>query len=124
MLAAAGTDDLPVCPACAFDGNVLVTGGQASAYLAYQLDRLTATDPAAPAGWAAPAALLACAAPAGFADRLQAQWRAAGTLMFASEQCSQPGQVWVWLPPGDRPAPLDLFGPGARLGAPVAALDE
>jgi hypothetical protein len=32
--------------------------------------------------------------------------------------------LWVWLPPGDRPTPLDRFGPGARLGALVAALDE
>ena len=30
----------------------------------------------------------------------------------------------MWLPPGDRPAPLDKFGPGVRLGALVAALDE
>jgi hypothetical protein len=59
LLAAAGTDDLPACPACAFDGDVLVTGGQTGAYLACQLDQLTATDLAAPAGWAAPTALLA-----------------------------------------------------------------
>jgi hypothetical protein len=103
---------------------VFVTGAHASAYLAYQIDQLTATDLAIPAGWAGPAALLACAAPAGFGDRLHEAWRKAGTFFIPSEQWSQPEQIWVWLPPADRPAPLDRFGPGTRLGALVGTLDE
>lgn len=124
LLAAAGEDEVPLCPACAFDGDVFVTAGHASAYLTYQLDQLAATDLAMPAGWAGPAALLACAAPADFGDRLHELWREAGTFVIPSDHWSQPEQIWVWLPPGDRPAPLDRFGPGARLGALVAALDE
>ncbi|MDQ7909092.1 hypothetical protein RB614_31675 [Phytohabitans sp. ZYX-F-186] len=123
LLAAAGTEELPLCPVYAFDGDVFVTGSHASAYLAYQLDQLAATDLAIPAGWAGPAALLACAAPAGFGDRLHERWREAGTFLIPSQDWSQPEQIWVWLPPADRPAPLDRFGPGARLGAIVNALD-
>jgi hypothetical protein len=50
--------------------------------------------------------------------------RNAGTFFIPSEQWSQPEQIWVWLPPADRPAPLDRFGPGTRLGAHVSTLDE
>jgi len=124
LLAATGKDELALCPACAFDGDVFLTAYHASAYLAYQLEQLAATDLAVLAGWAGPAALLACAAPAGFGDRLHELWRGAGTFLAPSEQWSRPELIWVWLPPGDRPAPLDRFGPGASLGALVAALDE
>jgi hypothetical protein len=124
LLAATGEEELPRCPVCAFDGDVFVTGAHATAYLTYQIDQLAATDLATPAGWAGPTALLGCAAPDGFGDRLHAMWRESGTLLIPSEQWSQPEQIWVWLPPTDRPAPLDRFGPGARLGALVAALDE
>lgn len=124
LLAAAGGEELPLCPACAFDGDVFVTSGLATAYLTYQFDELATADLAMPAGWAGPAALLACAAPAGFRDRLERWWRQAGTLLLPAEHWWRPDQLWVWLPPGTRPAPLDRFGPGARLGALVEALDE
>jgi hypothetical protein len=124
LMAAAGKDELPLCPVCAFDGDVFVTGDMASAYLTYQIDDLATTDLAMPAGWAGPAALLAYAAPAGFGDSLESQWRQAGTLLLPAEHWRRPEQLWVWLPPGDRPAPLDQFGPGARLGALVEALDK
>jgi hypothetical protein len=77
-----------------------------------------------PAGWTGIAALLACMAPAGFGDRLERWWREAGTLFVPADYWSHPELLWVWLPSGERPAPLDRFGPGARLGALVAALDE
>ena len=124
LMAAAGKEELPLCPVCAFDGDVFVTGAHASAYLTYQVDQLAAVDLAMPAGWAGPAALLACAAPAGFGDRLHELWRDAGTFLIPADHWSQPDLIWVWLPLGDRPASLDRFGPGARLGALVAALDE
>jgi hypothetical protein len=124
LLAAAGKAELPLCPVCAFDGDVFVTGDMASAYLTYQIDDLATTDLVMPAGWAGPAALLACAAPAGFGDRLESLWRRAGMLLLPAEHWRRPEQLWVWLPPGDRPAPLDQFGPGARLGALVEALDK
>lgn len=123
LLAAAGDERLPLCPVCAFDGDVFVTGNQATAYLAYQIDQLEATDLAMPAGWAGPTALLGYAAADGFADRLQTAWREAGTFFVPSPQWAQPELIWVWLPPGDRPVPLDRFGAGARLGALVSALD-
>jgi hypothetical protein len=49
---AAGEEELPLCPVCAFDGDVVVTGAHATAYLTYQIDQLAATDLATPAGWA------------------------------------------------------------------------
>ncbi|MBM0277014.1 hypothetical protein [Micromonospora tarensis] len=124
LLAAAGDEELLLCPVCAFDGDVLVTSGHATAYLTYQIDQLTATDLATPAGWAGVVALLACAAPPGFDDWLHEQWRHAGTFLSPADYWSHPKQLWVWLPPGDRPAPLHRFGTGARLGALVDALDE
>jgi len=123
LLAAAGDEELPLCPVCAFDGDVHVADGHVTAYLTYQIDQLAATDLTMSAGWAGPVALLACAAPTGFDDRLRDLWRQAGTFLLPADYWSQPEQLWVWLPPGDRPAPLDRFGPGARLGALVAALD-
>jgi hypothetical protein len=124
LLASAGQRSGPVCPACAFDGDLYAASDDASEYLAYQIDRLTFEDLAAPAGWAGPAALLACTARTGFGDRLERAWRGAGDLNVPARSWSQPDQLWVWLPPGDRPAPLNRFGPGARLGAIVTALDE
>jgi hypothetical protein len=124
-LAAAGDDRLRVCPACAFDGDIFLTGSQATAYLAYQIDRLADSDLSVPAGWAGPAALLACAAPDGFGEQLEQQWRDAGALFVPSPFWSDPGLIWIWLPPPDRrPAWLAGLGPGARLGAVVSVLDE
>jgi len=125
LLAAAGDDRLRVCPACAFDGDIFVSGDHATAYLAYQIDRLPDSDLSTPAGWAGPAALLACAAGDGFGQRLHQQWRDAGTVYLPSQSWSDPGLIGIWLPPADRrPAPLASLGPGARLAAVVAALDK
>lgn len=121
---AAGRAEVPLCPACAFDGDVFDIDDYAAASLAYQIDRLASEDLAMPAGWTGPAALLACPAPAGFGDQLERWWREAGTLFVPADYWSHPELLWVWLPPGERPAPLDRFGPGASLGALVAALDE
>jgi hypothetical protein len=68
LLAAAGDDGLRVCPACAFDGDIFLNGDHATAYLAYQIDRLPDSDLATPAGWAGPAALLAASHPAASAS--------------------------------------------------------
>ncbi len=125
LLAAAGDDRLRVCPAWAFDGDIFVTGEDATGYVAYQIDRLPDSDLSTPAGWAGPAALLACAAPGGLGERLHQQWRDAGTVYLPSQSWSDPCLIWIWLPPGDRrPAPLARFGPGACLAAVVAALDK
>src|SRR5512133_2989824 len=60
---------LVVCPACVFDGDLVPAGFTAA--LTGQLDRLLATDLAAPSGWSAVAALLASAASPGLGRRLQ-----------------------------------------------------
>jgi hypothetical protein len=116
-------DDLTVCPACAFDGDLLPHG--LPARLTYQLSRLFDEDLAAPAGWSAVAALLACAARPGLGKRLQAKWRrAGGVLDVPSWWWSKPEDIWIWLPPRPRrPRVLHHFGPGARLGAMVQAID-
>jgi len=93
LLAAAGDEALPLCPVCAFDGDVLVAIGHVTAYLTYQIDQLAATDLAMPAGWAGPVALLACAAPTGFEDRLRDLWRHAGTFLLPADYWSQPEQL-------------------------------
>lgn len=67
LLAPTGAGRVAVCPACVFDGDLL--HARSTAALAGQLDRLLATDLAAPAGRSAVAALLATAARPGLGDR-------------------------------------------------------
>jgi hypothetical protein len=113
---------LAVCPACVFDGDLVRAGFTAA--LTGQLDRLLATDLAAPAGWSAVAALLACAARPRLGDRLQDEWRRYGVVTFPSWWWSTPGDIWIWLPPASsRPRALKRFGLGARLEAVVEAID-
>jgi hypothetical protein len=115
--------DLAVCPACVFDGDLLPRG--LPARLTYQLSRLFGEDLAAPAGWSAVAALLACAARPGLGERLEGKWRhEGGVLDVPAWWWSTPGDIWIWLPPrACRPHVLRHFGPGARLGAVVQAVD-
>jgi hypothetical protein len=82
LVIAAGPAEVPLCPACAFDGEVFDIDDYAAASLAYQIYRLASGDLAMPAGWTGIAALLACMAPAGFGDRLERWWRQAGTLFI------------------------------------------
>lgn len=122
LLHPAAEPDIVVCPACAFDGDMVFA--PATAYLAYEYDRLTFHDLSAPAGWTAVAALLACAAAPGLAARLTLEWAAIDSFAFPYEYWDQPGDLWIWLPPAkQRPPALAGLGPGARLQAVVAAID-
>jgi hypothetical protein len=116
-------EGLAVCPACAFDGDLLPPGFTAA--LTWQLDQLLGMDLAAPAGWSAVAALLANAARPGLAERLEPQWRDYGVVGFSPWRWSAPGAFWIWLPPAARrPRCLERFGPGARLVTIVEAVDR
>jgi hypothetical protein len=118
LLAPTKGERLVVCPACVFDGDLVPAGFTAA--LTGQLDRLLATDLAAPAGWSAVAALLASAASPGLGGWLQERWRRYGVATLPSWWWSTPGDIWIWLPPvSARPGPLQRFGPGARLEAVV-----
>ncbi len=122
LLAPAEGDRLAVCPACVFDGDLVRAG--CTAALTGQLDRLCATDLAAPAGWTAVAALLATAAGPGLGKRLEAEWRRYSVMTLPSWWWSRPGDIWIWLPPASsRPHALQRLGPGARLEAVVQAFD-
>jgi hypothetical protein len=122
LLTPTEAERLAVCPACVFDGDLVYSGF--TALLTGQLDRLLATDLAAPAGWSAIAALLASAARPGLGERLQAEWRRYGVVTLPSWWWTTPGDIWIWLPPVcSRPRPLERFGPGARLEAVVEAID-
>ncbi|ARZ72601.1 hypothetical protein SMD11_7025 [Streptomyces albireticuli] len=98
LLPATESDRLLLCPFCVFDGDIL--GGH-PLRLAYLIDELTDEDVAAPAGWAAVTALLACAAGPGFRERLED----GDALRVPLPHWFDPGQVWVWLPPADLPPP-------------------
>jgi len=111
-------DELAVCPACAFDGDLMV--GAFPQRLAYEFDRLAFEDLGAPSGWAAVAALLACAAGPGLEVLLEESWE--GVLEVPLGHWADPGSLWIWLPPSDRPAALQGLGPGASLRAVTAAV--
>jgi hypothetical protein len=122
LLTPTASASLKVCPACAYDED-LPEG--ITARLAFELDRMFFADLAYPAGWTAVAALLACAARPRLADRLQRQWKQAGLVHAPLGHWSDPGSLWVWLPPRDRrPPALAALGPGARLSHLVAVLDS
>jgi hypothetical protein len=122
LLAPTENERLAVCPACAFDGDLLPAA--ITAAFAWQLDQLLGQDLAAPAGWSAVAALLVAAARPGLRGRLEAEWSAEGLEHVPAERWSSPGAGWIWLPPADhRPRCLERFGPGARLEAVVEAVD-
>lgn len=117
LLPATEHDRLVLCPFCVFDGDIL--GGH-PLRLAYLIDRLTDQDVAAPAGWSAVTALLACAAGPDFRARLEGD---DGGLMLPLPHWFDPALVWVWLPPGDLPPALQGLGPGTSLGTLVSAVE-
>lgn len=114
------TDDgLSVCPSCAFDGDLITAAFPHR--LAYEFDRLAFEDLAVPAGWAAVAATLAYAAGPGIEAELEHAWDR--VLEVPLEHWAAPGNLWIWLPPADRPAALEKLGPGASLSTVAAAID-
>ena len=117
------TDDaVPVCPCCAFDGDLL---DAEPAYLAYQLDQANRQSVALPAGWSAVQVLLCCLAGSDFESRLRLDWRAHGTLFEPAEVWSNPTSTWIWLPPPpNRPPALRGLGCGASLAAVMSAIDR
>ncbi|WP_332758411.1 hypothetical protein [Streptomyces sp. MT206] len=117
LLPATEHDRLLHCPFCVFDGDTL--GGH-PLRLAYLIDALTDEDAAAPAGWSAVTALLACAAGPDFRERLEGD---DGVLRLPLPHWFDPGQVWVWLPPGDLPPALQGLGPGTSLNTLVMAVE-
>lgn len=96
VLFEATTARLSVCPACAFDGDLL---GAHPAQLAYQIDQAASRSVALPAGWAAVQALLGSLGGSGFHDWLTRRWKAAGTLFVPLEWWHSPAKTWIWLPP-------------------------
>lgn len=122
LLAPTDSEELLVCPACVFDGDLLSADTIA---LAHDLDRLVGGDLAAPAGWTAVVALLACAGGPGSTTLLDREWRASGSLYAPAEHWGDPRRLWVWLPPrADRPAALSHLGCGASLGAVLDAVER
>lgn len=117
LLSPTSTETLTVCPSCVFDGDLFADADPAS--LAFAIDHLLDEDLSVPAGWAAVAALLACAGGENFAARLNDL----GPFNIPGEHWSDPGLLWIWLPPQDRPAALAALGPGAGLAAVVAAVE-
>ncbi|MEU7195524.1 hypothetical protein AB0B04_18630 [Streptomyces xinghaiensis] len=111
------SDRLLVCPFCVFDGDIL--GGH-PLDLAYAIDELTGEDVAAPAGWSAVTALLACAGRGTLRDRLEN----ASFLSLPLPHWSDPDLVWVWLPPGDLPPVLAPLSPGTSLGTLVKTVER
>jgi hypothetical protein len=113
---------VPVCPCCAFDGDLL---GADPASLAYQLDRASDRSVALPAGWSAVQVLLCCLGDAAFPRQLRAEWRDRGTLFEPASAWSNPSRAWIWLPSTrQRPAALAGLGCGASLAAVTAAVDR
>jgi hypothetical protein len=117
LLPSTESDRLLLCPFCVFDGDIL---GSHPLRLAYAIDELTLGDVAAPAGWSAVTALLACAGGAEFGERL----KDAGGLMVALPHWTDPDQVWVWLPPGDLPPALEHLSPGTSLATLVDTVEK
>ncbi|MEV4237062.1 hypothetical protein AB0J47_18010 [Nocardia sp. NPDC049737] len=116
------TTRVGVCPACAFDGDLL---GAHPAQLAFQLDQAATKNLALAAGWAGVQALLCCLGGDEFYTWLKREWTAAGTVFEPLEWWHDPGQTWIWLPPADRrPSALADFGCGACLTHIAAAIDQ
>ncbi|MFF9496544.1 hypothetical protein [Streptomyces flaveolus] len=117
LLAPTAAREVTVCPSCVFDGDLF--GAYDPVHLAYDIDHLWFEDLAMPAGWAAVAALLACAGGTAFAERLHN----ADALEVPGGHWSDLGQLWIWLPPHARPAALDGLGAGAGLTRVVEAVE-
>ncbi|MGA5437417.1 hypothetical protein ACPCIZ_32750 [Streptomyces cellulosae] len=117
LLAPTVAREVTVCPSCVFDGDLF--GGYDPVRLAYDIDHLWFEELAMPAGWAAVAALLACAGGKTFVERLNE----AGVLAVPGGHWSDLSQLWIWLPPHSRPAALDGLGAGAGLTRVVEAVE-
>ncbi|AVZ71070.1 hypothetical protein SLUN_01185 [Streptomyces lunaelactis] len=113
-------EQMRVCPACVFDGELLTTGSPVG--LALEFDLLAYKDLAVPAGWAAVMALLAIAGGPRFGDVLDEAFQRA--VWVPAAHWSDPGKLWIWLPPHSRPLALAGLGPGASLAAVVEAVDR
>ncbi|MFF9410791.1 hypothetical protein ACF1B0_35520 [Streptomyces anandii] len=109
--------ELAVCPSCVFDGDLL--GAYQPLDLAYDIDHLLREELAMPAGWAAVAALLACAGGKAIVERLNE----VDVLAVPGAHWSDLSQLWIWLPPHSRPAALDGLGAGAGLTRVVEAVE-
>ncbi|MDQ6798440.1 MAG: hypothetical protein M3011_10575, partial [Actinomycetota bacterium] len=120
LLVPSGQDDSRVCPACIFDGDLADT--PEVGYLAYQIDQLLGADLAAPAGWAAVAALLSATGPPGLHKRLESAWREAGTYFVPMPAWDDAGAWWIWVstPTG----PLAAMAPGASVAHLAEHLDR
>ncbi|MFJ6686296.1 hypothetical protein [Streptomyces werraensis] len=117
LLAPTAAQEVAVCPSCVFDGDLF--GTYDPVRLAYDIDHLWFEELAMPAGWAAVAALLACAGGKAFVERL----KRAGVLALPARHWSDLSQLWIWLPPRTRPAALDGLGAGAGLTRVVEAVE-
>ncbi|MBO2448660.1 hypothetical protein J4573_16280 [Actinomadura barringtoniae] len=82
-------EGVTVYPACAFDEDL---GGADTAQLTFFVDRLLHDDLAAPAGWSAIIAFLACARP-GLGDQLEQWWHDRGTLYVPLGYWNDPGKI-------------------------------
>ncbi|MBR7826241.1 hypothetical protein KDK95_08010 [Actinospica sp. MGRD01-02] len=92
--------------------------------LAYEIDRLIQKDLAIPAGWTAVAAVLAYAAGPTTCAPLERTEPWAHSLEPAPPaRWADPGILWIWLPPANRPAAFTGLGPGASLRAVAAAVE-
>lgn len=117
LLAPTAARELTVCPSCVFDGDLL--GAYQPLDLAYDIDHLLREELAMPAGWAAVAALLACAGGKAIVERL----KEVDVLAAPGAHWSDLSQLWIWLPPHARPAALDGLGAGAGLTRVVEAVE-
>ncbi|MFE5974310.1 hypothetical protein ACFQ64_19375 [Streptomyces sp. NPDC056460] len=117
LLPATDSDRLLLCPWCVFDGDILDVH---PLRLAFAIDELTSEDMAAPAGWSAVAALLACAGGGALGDRMNE----ASSFSVALPHWNDPGRLWVWLPASGLPPALEHLRPGTSLSTLVAAVEQ
>jgi hypothetical protein len=115
-------NEVTVCPTCVFDDDLWMEAFPQR--LAYEIDRLIQKDLAIPARWTAVAAVLAYAAgPTTRTPLKQAELWAHSLERASSAHWADPGTMWIWLPPTNRPAALSDLGPGASLRAVAAAVE-
>lgn len=106
-------NEVAVCPACVFDDNLWMEAFPQR--LALEFDRLTHADLAIPAGWTAVAAVLACAAGPAIHTALEHT--------APPSHWTDPGDLWLWLPPTNRPPALAGLASGASLRAVTASIE-
>ncbi|AVZ71121.1 hypothetical protein SLUN_01500 [Streptomyces lunaelactis] len=119
LLMATDSEALRVCPACVFAGDLV--NGAFPEQLTVEFDGLLFQDLALPAGWAAVAALLACAGAAQLGPVVNEAWK---RVLWAPGAHWSDAMLWIWLPPVSRPWALDGLGAGASLAAVVDAVER